>query len=77
MMESKCLSSAERWTYIKREITFFCKQFSKNNAQERSLIISQLSEKLMELEYHTNDLFQADQKVLLDTKSDLEEVLQE
>ena len=62
----------DKWCFIKKNMSDFAKDFAKNVSSERDLIISQLSEKLMELEHElpTNPQL-AD--LVVNTKADLEE----
>ena len=52
LRQASNLDPIDKWLFMKKEIQDFCKTFSKNLVKEKDLIISQLSEKNLELEYN-------------------------
>ena len=81
---TKCLitelNRIDKWIYLKKEIIKTAKQFSKNHAKEKELIISQLSEKILEMEHRiATDVNpkQNDLQILRNSKDEIEELLEE
>ena len=76
--DTKHLLPIKRWTYIKKEAIQFAKTYTKNQVKERDLIISQLSEKILELEFKVSQQY-SEQKwdLLLKSKADIENLLAE
>ena len=78
LKEGSNLPPIDKWLFLKREMADFAQSYSKQRGQERSLIISQLSEKLHEMEYNLSQEFNANMAMLLNnTKDELEELLWE
>ena len=72
------LERIKRWCCIKQSITNTAKKLSKDRAKEKDLIISQLSEHLIQMEYELQSNYQEDRWVLLQkTKSELNDLLTE
>ena len=70
----------DRWCYLKREIIQKSKNYAKNKAKEKELIISQLSDKIIELQHQVSSEDNPkteDIDLLLKSKADIEELLQE
>ena len=77
---SEHLEPIDRWLFIKKQMITLAKSFAKSKAGEKSLIISQLSEQILELE---NKIVlqqiprEADTALLIQSKQDIEELLEE
>ena len=73
------LDPMEKWIYLNKQMTTAAKEYSKNCRAEKDLIISQLSEKLTEmessLEQHVTDYKYI--KIMEETRSELNEMLEE
>ena len=78
LRESAAMTKVERWMYLKKECSDFAKQFSRNRVKERDLIISQLSEKILEMEHKISKSYNdKDYKILENSKTEIEELLLE
>ena len=76
--ESCELKPDDRWLYIRKKVRNFSKEYSKTVASEKELIISQLSERIMELEHKIAKEFnQKDYDILKNSKNEIEELLDE
>lgn len=74
------LQPIERWLFLKQSIITRTKQYSCSHASEQKLIISQLSEKILSMEHDIAKIAnptQSQVKLLLDSKAEIEELLQE
>ena len=69
------MGRAERWEYIKKQVAKTSQEFAKNKASDINLIIAQLSEKIAVMEENIHQLNEADSKILLCSKIDLEEFM--
>ena len=77
---NKCqgLEVDEKWIILSKEMKEKSKSFSKNLAAEKDLIISQLSEKVMEMEFEISKNYDENQyQILINTKVELENLLEE
>ena len=77
LQESEKLNPTDKWIFMNQELEKKIKKFSKTKACKRDLIISQLSEKIMEMEYSLSK--NHDDKIhdiLLKSKSEIEELLE-
>ena len=80
LREGEHLQAADKWKFLMSAITRKAKEFSKSQATERSLIISQLSEKVNDLQYETAGQHKDDEKtirILQDSMDELNALLQE
>ena len=68
---------SERWELIKKDIKKQSQQFSRKRASEANLVISQLSEKVVEMESDIGSLSSDQLDILLSTKDELEILQQE
>ena len=77
---TKHMYIVDRWEYCKRKIASQIKEFSKTKSSEKQLIISQLSEKIIEMEEKIQRDEAKDVKLaelMLKTKADMEEIMSE
>ena len=83
LLEAEKLSRKEKWTFLKAELRRYteknCTQmYARNKASENDLVISQLSEKVLTMEYEISAEFDEQKHNLLcQTKAELEELLNE
>ena len=78
--DSNTLNPIERWIYVKRKVIQDCKDFSKQVASERELIISQLSEKTLQMQSNIATSVNPTQqqiKILQDSKDEISQLLEE
>ena len=76
IQESKSLHPIDRWIYLKKAMQSFSKKYSKAKVKETELTISQLSEKLIQLQSEISQMYEEHKwEILCRTKSDLEELL--
>ena len=77
-LEAEKLGKITKWLFIKKESKTFIKNFAKNKVNERDMVISQLSENIMKLQYEIAQNPTQDQiRLLTDSQSEIEELLQE
>ena len=74
IQSSMCKCPIERWEILKSRIKKKSIEFARNKTSEQSLIISQLSERVNELEANL-PLNKTEDELLQETKNDLEEKL--
>ena len=67
----------EKWEYVKSAIIQHCKEYSADKADEKRLIIGQLTEKVTEMEENIHTLADKDTQLLERTKLDLQEKVEE
>ena len=65
----------EGWEFIKFEMRRISKKFAKERASDTELIISYLSEKIVEMKDRGDALDEKEAKILLESKIDLDEIL--
>ena len=76
------LNDIDTWLYVKKEIRTHSQKFAKSKVAVRDLVISQLSEKIIEMEYKlSNNVGNVNNtqmyNILMDSKSEIEELLEE
>ena len=74
------LDKIERWQFLKNSLIKHSKEYAKNHVKERTLIISQLSEKLNDMQYAAAKTdFKDERKIRLmkDTMDELDSLLEE
>ena len=71
------LGPKDRWENLKFSMIKECKNYAINTANEKSLIIAQLTEYICEMEENLSSLAESDIKILDDSKADLESFVQE
>ena len=79
-MESEHLNPVERWIFVKSKVVQVCKQYSKQTASERELIISQLSEKILQMEYDIANVKNPTTQqinILMNSKEEITQLLEE
>ena len=69
------LNPADKWELMKKDIRAVTKKYTKNSASESQLVISQLSEKVVEYENKLDTLNNEEIRELDNTKIELEEKL--
>ena len=72
---SQSMGASERWEYIKQSVKKACQRWSRRKSSDTKLIISQLMENIDTLESEM-PLNERDSKLLMDTRIDLEQLLQ-
>ena len=78
LLETRNLNPWEKWLFLEKEATNKAKNYSKLLSKDRELIISQLSEKILEMEHKISEEFNdKDWAILIDSKSEIEELLNE
>ena len=76
--ESQHMHILTKWEWIKHEIRRVSRQFAKERASDIRLIISQLSEKIVEMEANIQgNLSEKGIKILFDTKEELNAIMDE
>ena len=73
--EASQMLPTEKWCYIKRGIAEFSKDFSKQLSSQKEIIISQLSEKVVDMQTSTSGTINID--LLIKTQKDLDDLLEE
>ena len=75
------MNKSDRWIYVKNEMCEATKDYAKSKASENNLIISQLSEKVHEMEtnliFTNKEVSEKEMDLYSKTKCDLEELIQE
>ena len=75
---SKHMNSIERWLYLKKAAKQETQEYARKRASDRELIISQLSEKIIEIEHEIGQKFDENRYDLLcKSKSEIDELLEE
>ena len=78
LKESEYMNPHEKWEFLKQNIIKFSKNYAKNINIEKELIISQLSEKILELEHKVSNNYDANTwKILSNSKAEIDELLTE
>ena len=78
LSEASNLSSTEKWTFLEDQLRTFTIKYSKQRTNERDLIISQLSEKILYMEHDISQEFTHEKyDILCRSKADIEELLHE
>ena len=69
------MEKIERWEVVRKEMVNFAKKYAKDQASNRDLIISQLSEQITELQKEVSEHEECDEKwdLLQRTKADLDD----
>ena len=68
------LEEYERWQYLQNIIVKKSKDYAKNSTQDRNIIISQLSEKVNELQYKVSDQKLTNQQTLKILQNSIDEL---
>ena len=79
-LASVALGQIERWSYVKSGMIKEAQKYAKARAADRNIIISQLSEKILEMEHKvasSQNPCQQDLQILQNSKLDIEELLEE
>ena len=71
------LNSVDKWEVMKKELQSYIQKYTMKRGSERNLAISQLSEKIMEMENELHKLSGQDLQILENTRIDLGDLLQE
>ena len=79
LQNSAQLEPIEKWDFLKARMIDACKNFAKVNATNRKIIISQLSEKVNDMECNLmqRPLTLSQIRILQNSKDELEQLLEE
>ena len=77
LIENENMEIIRKWELLKFDIAVKCKEYAREQASEKNLIISQLSEKIMEYEDKFDKLSENSMKILQDSKSEMQDILNE
>ena len=69
------LSACDKWEVFKDRMQRKCKEISRRSISEEKLIISQLNEKIVEMEEEIETLTEREYNLLIDSKCELEELV--
>ena len=75
VMESESLPPLERWEVLKAHIKSTAMSLTRARASEEQLVISQLSERTLEMETRVETMTEEEAQLYINTKAELEELL--